>query len=85
MEKEENESKKKIIEKELREVIERHGLYHCAFCGSYNNDEYLGLFLCKEKMPDIFQTVLNVGRLWQVGRNITRDMLNKFEKVWGDK
>lgn len=72
------------IAKELARIVTKYHLNNCAFCGTTKDDEFIG-FAVGEKVfhKDVFNIALNVGRLWQHFRGVTRDVLNTFEKeVW---
>lgn len=79
-----DERKARPIHDDLAKVVKKHGLSNCAFCGTTKDDEFIG-FAVGEKVfhKDVFNIALNVGRLWQHFRGVTRDVLNTFEKeVW---
>lgn len=69
---------------DLAKVVKKYGLKDCAFCGTTENEEFIG-FAVGEKIfqKDVFNIAMNIGRLWQHFRGATRDVLNTFEKdVW---
>jgi hypothetical protein len=73
-----------ILTRDLDKIAKKHGLTNCAFCGTTAEDEFYGAAVGdKVSQADVFNIAMNVGRLWQHFRGLTRDVLNTFErKVW---
>ena len=73
-----------ILTRDLAKIAKKHNLRYCAFCGTTAEDEFYGAAVGdKVIQTDVFNIALNVGRLWQHFRGLSRDVLNAFEKeVW---
>ena len=73
--------KQEEFKKELQELCKKYEVENAAFTGADENN-YIGLS-CLDESPSlgsIFESVNNIGRLWQSSRGIIADMLNNFEK-----
>ena len=68
------------ISEELGKVIKKYKLKDCAFCGTTDDGMFTGFAIGNATNHDVFNIALNVGRLWQHFRGLTRDVLNTFEK-----
>jgi hypothetical protein len=69
-----------ILQRELDKLAKKYGLISASFCATEKETgEFIGTFQQVNTL-DIWQSVLNIGRLWQHARETTRGMLNKFEK-----
>ena len=73
-----------ILSRDLAKVAKKHNLKDCAFCGTTAEGEFYGAAVGEKVFQaDAFNIALNVGRLWQHFRGLTRDVLNGFErKAW---
>lgn len=73
-----------ILTRDLARIAKKHNLKDCAFCGTTAEGEFYGAAIGEKVLQsDVFNIALNVGRLWQHFRGLTRDVLNTFEKeVW---
>lgn len=64
---------------DLDKVLKKHGVAYWALTGNQAG-EYLGITEEVEDAHDILEIALNVGRLWQFVREVSRKTLNKFDK-----
>ena len=77
----ERKSKIDLLSDELSDVAEKHGLRNCSFCGINKDDEFVGMFLTRNVTTmTAWESILNVGRLWQHARETSRTLLNTFER-----
>jgi len=69
-----------ILQRELDKLAKKHGLTCASFCATVKDTgEFVGTFQ-QVSAFDLWQSVLNIGRLWQHAREMTRETLNRFEK-----
>jgi len=76
-----NEEKVKEFESRLESLIAEYGITCAAFTGTCD-DHFIGFAVPAQTILSLWQTVLNVGRLWQLFRELIRGKLNEFEKQW---
>jgi hypothetical protein len=70
----------KELEEELRLIAESYNVDHMAVCATDQTDgSYVGFIVGKHNMLTMHETVLNIGRLWQYGRELVRQSLDNFE------
>lgn len=79
-----NKNKEEFIEK-LKNIVKEYNVKGAAFTGTLG-DEYLGLMAldymeASRNINTIFQSVLNIGRLWQQARTTIKNIIGDFEKV----
>jgi hypothetical protein len=77
------ESKKKYEElaRKMDALIEEYGLVDAAFCGTTKEGMFFGRAMgVKVYQKDVFNVAMNVGRLWQHFRTLTKQALDMFEK-----
>lgn len=75
------EQKEKLkLESDLRILTKKHNLKNCAFCGMDAQDHFFGQLITDKTYTGVWETALNVGRLWQFVREETRTLLNMFDK-----
>ena len=77
----ETETKLKI---RLMSICKEYGIKNASIAGDRNH-EFVGMLLIDEdeserSLGSIFEAIMNVGRLWQHSRAVTRNILNEFEK-----
>lgn len=67
---------------DLAPVLAKHGVTNAAICGSHEDLFVGGAITTDDKFNFslAMETTLNIGRLWQYGREMTRQILNQFEK-----
>lgn len=71
------------IREEIATIAEKYGIRDAAFCGVAADDDFCGFFIGKGtslRAGQVFNTVLNIGRLWQFAREMSRKVLASFEK-----
>ena len=71
------------LQKELEMIAEKYNVEHASFCGS-SDQQFIGFAVSGQTRGEVWETVLNVGRLWQFMREQTRQVLNSYEpkKNW---
>lgn len=77
-----NENVKVKFRGKLVDLCEEFGIKNVSIAGTHH-DEFIGILLIdeeKKSFSDIFESVINIGRLWQHSRTIVRSVLNDFEK-----
>ena len=67
---------------ELMPVLAKHGVTNAAICGTCGDLFVGGAVTTDDKFNFTLamETTLNCGRLWQYAREMTRQILNQFEK-----
>jgi len=66
---------------DLLAVVEKWRLKNAAFCCQDDEGNFIGLKgIGKMSVSGIFDTSLNIGRLWQSMRESVRDILDDFER-----
>lgn len=66
---------------DLQELCKKHGIRNASFCGTTVECWFRGLTCISPATPsEVFESVLNLGRLWQHSRTVIRNMMDEFEK-----
>lgn len=70
------------IRTDLLEVIKKHGLKNGAFCATAPDNRYVGFGHLEEyeSPATLFESALNIGRLWQHIRTVIRKTMDDFER-----
>lgn len=72
------EQKEKFIE-EINQVGKKYGVTHLSFCATVE-DRFLGMIAVGgEGYGDYFESIMNVGRLYQASREKVFNLINDFE------
>lgn len=76
----ETEKRKEFIE-ELKLLCKKYEIKNAAFTGA-DETNFIGLQCLNDKptLGEIFESVNNVGRLYQSSRELIRELLNDYEK-----
>ena len=66
---------------ELRELFEKYGLKDGSFAATDKEGRFHALMTLHEapNIAGLFQSVLNIGRLWQHARVVVKDILDDFQ------
>lgn len=65
---------------ELKGLCKRYNMRDASFCAT-NEKKYAGIIgIDIDKLNGVFSTILNVGRLWHIGREKVKNLLDDFEK-----
>jgi len=68
-----------VFVKDLRELLKKWNITDFSFCGT-NEKKYIGYIgMNADDYSDFFKAVLNLGRLWQSGREKVKSILNEHE------
>lgn len=74
------------LEQDIRLLKKKYGLNYFSFCATTSdpeNTEFLGIVgIGDETAGDFFESAMRVGRLWQLARENSRNLLNKYERSW---
>ena len=70
------------VRADLEKLMKVHGIRNASFCGTGAEGGYWGLMSVQEHQdaPGLFESVLNIGQLWQHTRETVRSILDDFEK-----
>ena len=72
---------KEKIKIALNQLCQDHDIKNASFCGSVNGGVFAYVSL-NQTDNNVFESIMNVGRLWQYTRGVTRKMLDEFEGKW---
>ena len=71
-----------LLREDLIQLMKKHGIRNASFCGTDAADCYHGLMCVEEtSVAGIFESAVNIGRLWQHTRTVIRRTLDDFERV----
>lgn len=69
------------IRADLLKMMKEHGLKNGAFCATAPDDRYVGFGHLEEyeSPATLFESALNIGRLWQHIRTVIHKTMDDFE------
>lgn len=72
--------KAKELTDEIESIIEKYGAKNFSFCGELDN-RFIGVINTNHNsLGSYFESVVNIGRLYQSAREKTKTILDKFNK-----
>jgi hypothetical protein len=68
-----------LLEKDLNAIVEKWGLVNCSFCGTDEENSFIGIPIGNISIMSVWEMTLNVGRFWQHARERIHGLLGDFE------